>query len=68
MNIRDKMLQSYFHTAEEMNTDEQMTRCARCFYRTKKVAFFVEARRLDKDGYLQGEKKYATKPMGRNRV
>jgi hypothetical protein len=55
MKIIDKMMKSYFHVAEEMNIDEQMTRCARCFHRTKKEAFFVEARRLDKDGYLAGE-------------
>lgn len=55
MNIRDKMLKAYFHVAEGMDEDKAMRTCARCFHRTKQYAFFVEARRLDADGYLSGE-------------
>jgi len=49
------MLKAYFHVAEKMGEDEDMTAFAHAFHRTKKLAFFVEARRLDEDGFLPGE-------------
>jgi hypothetical protein len=52
MNVRDKMLKSYFKVGEAMNKDEQISMSSHCFHRTKKYAFFVEARRLNDDGYL----------------
>lgn len=55
MTIRDKMLKAYFYVAKKMDEDGAMTRCSRLFHRNKKYAFFVEARLLDKDGYLNGE-------------
>jgi len=61
MKITEKMLKAYFGTAESMNQDPQMTACAKAFHRTKKVAFFVEARRLNKDGLLPDEVPYQEK-------
>jgi hypothetical protein len=61
MTIQEKMLKAYFHVAEDMVADPSMNRSAYLFHRTKKEAFFVEARRLDKDGYLTGEIKKSVK-------
>lgn len=55
MNIRDKMLRAYFKVAETMNQDDYVSESSHCFHRTKKYAFFVEARRLNEDGYLPEE-------------
>jgi hypothetical protein len=57
MTIIDKMLKAYFHVAEGMDKDKGAQSWAASFHRNKKLAFFVEARRLDKDGCLQGEVK-----------
>ena len=56
MKITEKMLKAYLSVAESMNQDKDMATCARFFHRTKKCAFCVEARRLDKDGWLPGER------------
>lgn len=55
MRIIDKMLKAYFHVADGMDKDKGAQSWAASFHRNKKYAFFVEARRLDKDGYLVGE-------------
>ena len=55
MNVQEKMLKAYFRVAEHLKTDPAMIATAHAFHRTKKTVFFVEARRLDKDGLLPGE-------------
>lgn len=57
MGIIDRMAKAYETVTASMKEDSVMTRCARLFYRNKKYAYFIEARRLDKDGYLVGEHK-----------
>ena len=54
--IPEKLLGAYFHVAEGMDKDPDMTETKHYFHRTKKYAFFVGAGRLDKDGWLPGEK------------
>ena len=61
MNITEKMLKAYFGVAEHIKSDQQMTATAKAFHRTKKVAFFVEARRLNEDGLLPDEIPYQNK-------
>lgn len=58
MKITDKMLKAYFHVAEDLQMDPQMTQSASLFHRTRKVAFFVEARKLDENGLLATEKEF----------
>lgn len=55
MGIKDKILKAYFNVAESIDSDEKMIISSRLFYRNKKYAFFVEARRLDDNGCLEGE-------------
>jgi hypothetical protein len=55
MSIRDKMLRAYFKVAEKVGEDTAIVKSASLFHRNKRYAFFVEARRLDKDGNLPGE-------------
>jgi len=64
MKITEKMLKSYFRVAEKMNQDEggAMSACAHAFHRTKKYAFFVEAKRLNEDGFLTDEARYTNLP------
>jgi hypothetical protein len=54
--IPAKLLKAYFIVAEHMNEDPQMVETKHYFHRTKKYAFFVGAGRLNKDGWLPGEK------------
>ena len=54
--IPAKLLKAYFIAAEHMNEDPQMIETKHYFHRTKKYAFFVGAGRLNKDGWLPGEK------------
>jgi len=62
MSVRDKMLRAYFCVAEHLKSDPAMVSTEKAFYRTKKVAFFVKAYRLDEDGLMAGEEKqYQTK-------
>jgi hypothetical protein len=49
------MLRAYFKVAEKVGEDTAIVKSASLFHRNKKYAFFVEARRLDKDGNLPGE-------------
>ena len=49
MTIRDKMLKAYFKAAEDIVSDETRAGSAYLFHKTKTCAFFVEARRLNKE-------------------
>lgn len=60
MNIREKMLRAYFSAAENLKSDPAMVASAKAFHRTKTAAFFVEARRLNKNGLLPDESPYQT--------
>ena len=55
MGIKDKILKAYFNVAESIDSDEKMIISSRLFHRNKKYAFFVEVRRLDENGCLEGE-------------
>lgn len=50
------MLKAYFKVAENMEEYPDVDETNHFFHRTKKCAFFVGARRLDKDGFMPEEK------------
>jgi len=64
MGIQDKILKAYFHVAEKMGEDKDLTKTVHFFHRNKKYAFFVGAERLDEDGWLPGEKQAAKPTLG----
>jgi hypothetical protein len=55
MKILDKLQKAFFIVGDHM-ADEEMFETRHFFHRTKKLAFFVGATRLDGEGYLPGEK------------
>jgi len=57
MNVRAKMLHAYFRATEALLNNPSVTGVREAFHRTKKYAFFIDARRLGKDGLLPGETK-----------
>jgi hypothetical protein len=57
MGIQKKMFEAYVKVQQKMEDDPNLSATATAFNRTMRYVFFVEARRLDKNGRLSGEPK-----------
>jgi hypothetical protein len=56
MNVHDKMMRAYLRVAQEMIQEGgELTKQAELFHRTKKIAYYVEGRRLEENGGLPGD-------------
>lgn len=57
-SIKEKLFDAYDYVSKEIMMGGGLTSIAWMAYRNKKYAIFVEARKLDKDGYLASEQPF----------
>ena len=58
MTVSQKMVRAYLTVAGGIKFDRDMSSTAKAFHRTKATAFFVVARRFNKDGILPDGQPY----------